>query len=56
MDREYQTAVPGVYAVGDVLCNHIKQVVVAAGEGAVAGMAVEKTLRSRKQIKADWAK
>jgi thioredoxin reductase (NADPH) len=56
VDREYQTAVPGVYAVGDVLCNHIKQVVVAAGEGAVAGMAVEKTLRSRKQIKADWAK
>ena len=38
------------------LCNHVKQVVVAAGEGAVAGMAVEKTLRGRRQIKADWAK
>lgn len=56
VDREFKTAVEGVYAVGDVLCNHVKQVVVAAGEGAVAGMAVEKTLRGRRQIKADWAK
>jgi len=56
VDREFKTTVEGVYAVGDVLCNHVKQVVVAAGEGAVAGMAVEKTLRGRKQIKADWAK
>jgi thioredoxin reductase (NADPH) len=56
VDRELKTAVAGVYAVGDVLCNHVKQVVVAAGEGAVAGMAVEKALRGRKQIKADWAK
>ncbi len=56
VDREFKTAVTGVYAVGDVLCNHIKQIVVAAGEGAVAGMSVEKTLRGRKQIKADWAK
>lgn len=56
VDREFKTAVAGVYAVGDVLCNHVKQVVVAAGEGAVAGMAVEKSLRGRKQIRADWAK
>ncbi len=56
VDREYKTAIDGVYAVGDVLCNHVKQVVVAAGEGAVAGMALEKALRGRKQIKPDWAK
>lgn len=56
VDREFRTAIQGVFAVGDVLCNHVKQVVVAAGEGAVAGMAVEKTLSGRKQIKADWAK
>ncbi len=55
VDREFKTGVEGVYAVGDVLCNHVKQVVVAAGEGAVAGMAVEKMLRGRRQIKADWA-
>lgn len=56
VDREFMTAVPGVFAVGDVLCNHVKQVVVAAGEGAVAGMAAEKILRGRRQIRADWAK
>lgn len=56
VDHEFQTDVPGVYAVGDVLCNHVKQVVVASGEGAVAGMAVEKALRGRRQIVADWAK
>jgi thioredoxin reductase (NADPH) len=56
VDREYQTAIPGVFAVGDVLCNHIKQAVVAAAEGAVAGMAVEKVLHGRKQVVVDWSK
>jgi len=42
VDSQFRTALPGVYAVGDVLCNHVKQVVIAAGEGAVAGMALEK--------------
>ncbi len=56
VDREYQTGIPGVFAVGDVLCNHVKQAVVAAAEGAVAGMAVEKVLRGRKQLVADWSK
>ncbi len=56
VDREYQTGIPGVFAVGDVLCNHVKQAVIAAAEGAVAGMAVEKVLRGRKQLVADWPK
>jgi thioredoxin reductase (NADPH) len=56
VDREYQTTVPGVYAVGDVLCNHVKQAVIAAAEGALAGMAAEKLLRGRKQVALDWAK
>ncbi len=56
VDREYQTALPGVYAVGDVLCNHVKQAVVAAAEGAVAAMAIEKQLRGRKQLSVDWSK
>ena len=55
-DREYQTAIPGVFAVGDVLCNHVKQAVIAAAEGAVAGIAVEKGLHGRKQLVADWSK
>ncbi|MGC8783885.1 MAG: NAD(P)/FAD-dependent oxidoreductase [Armatimonadota bacterium] len=56
VDSEYQTAIPGVYAVGDVLCNHVKQAVVAAAEGAVAAMAVEKHLRGRKKLVVDWSK
>lgn len=56
VSNEYETSLPGVYAVGDVLCNHIKQAVVAAADGAIAGMAVEKTLRGRKQITVDWSK
>jgi thioredoxin reductase (NADPH) len=56
VDREFRTAVPGVYAVGDVLCSHVKQAVIAAGEGAVAGIAVEKMLRGREKMSADWGK
>jgi thioredoxin reductase (NADPH) len=56
VDREYKTAIPGVYAIGDVLCNHVKQAVVAASEGAVAGIAIEKVLHGRKQLMVDWSK
>ena len=56
VDNEFRTPLPGVFAVGDVLCNHVKQAVVAAAEGAVAAMAVEKHLHGRKQLVADWAK
>lgn len=56
VDSEYRTALPGVYAVGDVLCNHVKQAVVAAAEGAVAAMAVDKELHGRKQMAVDWSK
>ncbi|HEY9087981.1 MAG TPA: FAD-dependent oxidoreductase [Anaerolineaceae bacterium] len=56
VDREYQTALPGVFAVGDVLCNHVKQAVIAAAEGAVAAIAIEKVLRGRKQLVVDWSK
>ena len=56
VDKEFRTALPGVYAVGDVLCNHIKQAVIAAAEGAVAAMAVDKELHGRKQLAVDWSK
>ncbi|MFN3706003.1 MAG: NAD(P)/FAD-dependent oxidoreductase [Thermoflexales bacterium] len=56
VDAEYRTTIPGVYAIGDVLCNHVKQAVVAAAEGAIAAMAVEKALRGRKQLAVDWSK
>lgn len=56
VDAEFQTAIPGVYAVGDVLCDHIKQAVVAASEGAVAAIALEKNLHGRSKMTVDWAK
>jgi thioredoxin reductase (NADPH) len=56
VDHEYQTAIPGVFAIGDVLCQHIKQAVVAAADGAIAGIAAEKFVRGRKQMGFDWNK
>ena len=35
VDENMQTAVPGIYAIGDLLCSHIKQAVVAASDGGV---------------------
>jgi thioredoxin reductase (NADPH) len=35
-DQSMQTAVPGLYAVGDVRATPFRQLIVAAGEGAVA--------------------
>lgn len=56
VDKEFRSALPGVYAVGDVLCNHVKQAVVAAAEGAIAAMAIDKELHGRKQMAFDWSK
>jgi thioredoxin reductase (NADPH) len=56
VDREFQTTLPRVYAVGDVLCNHVKQAVIAAAEGATVGMVIEKQLHHRKQLAVDWSK
>jgi len=56
VNKEYLTTLPGVFAVGDVLEDHIKQVVVSAAEGATAGIAVEKYLRGRKKMTVDWGK
>jgi thioredoxin reductase (NADPH) len=49
VDKDYKTAINGVYAIGDVLCNHVRQVVISTGEGAMAGMAVEKFLRGSRK-------
>ncbi len=55
VDASYQTNIPGVYAVGDVLCTHVKQVIVSAAEGAIAAMAVEKELNGRSRMMVDWS-
>ena len=41
VDEAMQTSVPGVFAVSDVLCNHVKQAVIAAAEGTAAAVSVQ---------------
>jgi thioredoxin reductase (NADPH) len=55
VDETLQTAIPGVFAVGDVLCTHLKQAVVSAAEGARAAMAVERYLSGRSTLRPDWS-
>ncbi len=54
VNQDMQTNIPGVFAVGDMLCRHIKQAVIAAAEGAVAAVAAEKHLRGRAKARLDW--
>lgn len=55
VDEAMQTSVPGVFGVGDVLCKHLKQAVVAAGEGAVAASAARRYLTGAPALVPDWA-
>ena len=55
VDETMQTSISGVFAAGDVLCNHLKQAVIAAGEGAVAAMALQRYLSGRDKLRPDWS-
>ncbi len=44
-DTESQTAIPGVMAAGDICSKDVRQIINAAGEGAVAVLAAEKYLQ-----------
>lgn len=54
VDSEMQTTMPGVFAVGDLLCTHIKQAVIAAADGVIAAVAVDKYIHGRQKIRMDW--
>lgn len=54
VDAEMQTSIPGVYAIGDLLCDHIKQAVIAAADGAIAAIAADKYVNARTQLRTDW--
>lgn len=56
VDDNFQTQISGVFAVGDVLCRHVKQAAVAASEGVQAGMAADRYLHGRKNLRPDWAR
>ena len=44
VDQNRTTSAPGVFAIGDVVCNQLKQAVVAAAEGAIAAMSADRYL------------
>lgn len=48
-DIESRTAIPGVMAAGDICSKDVRQIVNAAGEGAVAVLAAEKYLQGLKK-------
>ena len=54
VDEMMSTSVPGVWAIGDIRNTPFKQAVVAAGDGCIAAMSIDRYLNSRKTIKPDW--
>jgi len=54
VDEMMNTSVEGVWAIGDIRNTPFKQAVVAAGDGCVAAMSIDRFLNSRKIIKPDW--
>lgn len=54
VDGEMQTSIPGVYAIGDLLCDHVKQAVIAAAGGATAAIAADKYINDRTKLQTDW--
>ena len=54
VDDEMATSVPGVFALGDIRNTPFKQVVVAASDGCIAAMAIDRYLKGRKNVRVDW--
>jgi thioredoxin reductase (NADPH) len=53
-DENMMTNVGGVFAIGDIRNTPFKQAVVAASDGCIAAMAIDRYLKGRKKIKVDW--
>lgn len=54
VDETMATSVEGVWAVGDIRNTPYKQAVVAASDGCIAAMSIERFLNNRRQVKPDW--
>ena len=54
VDENFQTNAEGVFAVGDVLCKHVKQAAIAAAEGVEAAVSVDRYLHGRESLRPDW--
>lgn len=49
-----ETAIPGVFAIGDLVRGEVRQAVIAAAQGSIAAVQAEKFVRGRKQARHDW--
>ena len=54
VDDEMATNLPGVFAIGDIRNTPYKQVVVAASDGCIAAMSIDRYLKGRKNVRVDW--
>jgi thioredoxin reductase (NADPH) len=54
VNEDMETSVKGVFAIGDIRNTAYKQVVVAAADGCIAAMSIDKYLKGRKSVKVDW--
>jgi thioredoxin reductase (NADPH) len=54
VNEDMETSVKGVFAIGDIRNTPYKQVVVAAADGCIAAMSIDKYLKGRKSVKVDW--
>ena len=54
VNEDMETSVKGVFAIGDIRNTAYKQVVVAASDGCIAAMSIDKYLKGRKTVKVDW--
>ena len=54
VDEFMATNLEGIWAIGDIRNTPFKQAVVAAGDGCIAAMAIDRFLNSRKGIRPDW--
>jgi len=52
--EDKSTSLPGVYAIGDVTCKQIRQVVVATAEGCIAALSADKYIHDRKRVRTQW--
>ena len=49
-DEKMRTKVPGIYAIGDVRANQLRQIVTAVGDGGVAGQEVYNYLEANNDL------
>ena len=54
VDDFMSTTAEGVWAIGDIRNTPFKQAVVAASDGCIAAMAIDRYLNSRKNVRVDW--